>query len=200
MEEQGQGVSTPRSGRTPANTLPGGNIDSLVDGERATERESGAALRTDSIEDDDRDLAGRFLFVLGEARRALLLTVPDLVAFAAGRDSGSNRKRLGAKLNRCVRIGEEVVVPVRVGRRAGLRREDGVAVRADLLIGQGIDPFLAALRSLMMKEQEGRVLKGRANLPLVLAKLPDDAIVPVVRVGRSGRHGASWRDVTYLRA
>src|SRR6266480_6203026 len=75
------------------------------------------------FEDDDRDLPGGLLLVVGESRVGGLVRCPDLVPLRAFGHAGMELHRLGADLGLHVRVGQQVVVPVRVGRSTGLGSE-----------------------------------------------------------------------------
>src|SRR5690242_7797393 len=66
------------------------------------------------LEDDDRDLPGGLLLVVGESRVRGLVRFPDLVALRAFGYPGAELHGLRADLGRHVRVGKQVVVPVRV--------------------------------------------------------------------------------------
>src|SRR5690242_5716610 len=75
------------------------------------------------FEDDDRDLPIGLRLVVGEAGPLRLVRLPDLVALVTLGDPGAQLLGLGAYLGGDIRVGDEVVVPVRVRRCSRLRRE-----------------------------------------------------------------------------
>ena len=85
-----------------------------------------------------------------------------------------------AYLDRGVRVGHQVVIPVRVGRSAALRAENGEAL-ADRLVDERTYPLHAALRPRVVQEQEGAALERAADLAGVRAEFFDDLRVEVVR-------------------
>src|SRR2546430_15092700 len=91
--------------------------------------ESGPTESADGLEDDDRDVADALglLLVLREPVVALLLRGPDTVALLALRLAGDDVERVRPDLDADLRVGQQVVVPVRVLRVPALGGEDGVA-------------------------------------------------------------------------
>src|SRR2546430_13913963 len=71
------------------------------------------------------------------------------------------------------------MVPVRMGVRSSIRREDQVAV-AILEIHYRVDPDLAGAGASVIDEYYGRALEVAAYLSPVFAELLNDASVPVV--------------------
>src|SRR5581483_8719137 len=128
---------------------------------------------------DDGDLPIGLLLVLGEARHELLLPLPDPVPLLALGDASAHIEGVGADLDGDVRVCLDVVEPVGVRRGAALGREDSEAV-AHLLVGQRIDPLLAALRATRMEEQQSPTLERPTDLAGIGPELGDDLGVPVV--------------------
>jgi hypothetical protein len=82
-----------------------------------------------ALERDDGDPAVRLLWVVGEPRPALDLARVQRFAYLLALDlDGADRDGLGADLDLDIGMREEVVVPMRVGRRSALGREDHVPV------------------------------------------------------------------------
>src|SRR5689334_21491683 len=75
-----------------------------------------------------RDRAIRLGLVLAELRRALHLGGEQAITLLTARLARDNRDGVGADLDLDVRVGLEVVVPVRVRGCSGLRGEHHVAV------------------------------------------------------------------------
>src|SRR5205807_561646 len=107
-------------------------------------------------------------------------------------DAGGDREGLGTDLDAGPGGGEEVVVPVRVGRRARLRGEDGELV-AHRLVDDRVDALLAAAGAGGVEQENRGALEGAADATLVGAKLLDDRAVvvahpPSVPPGAGGRN------------
>src|SRR5580704_15799536 len=97
------------------------------------------------VEQDDGNHARRgALLILGEARDDFLLLVPDWLPLARVRHPRPDPDRVGAHFDGRVRVRRQVVVPVRVARRAPPRGEYRVTV-AYRLVHQRVHPLGAAL-------------------------------------------------------
>ena len=82
----------------------------------------------DAMQQDDRDHARGHRLVLGETRVARLLLVEDPVSLLSRHGRRGRLVRVGTDLDGDGRIGDQVEVPVGVGVRARLGREDGELV------------------------------------------------------------------------
>src|SRR5207247_10780616 len=135
-----------------------------------------------------RDRAVRALLVVAKARPDLAQMLVQAVALGPAHDRLSLcLERLGAAvlgdLDLDERIGFEVVQPLRMLRRAALRRHDDVAV-AVFSIDEGRRDLVAALRSLRGQQQQ--VVPPRAHAEALLGvALLDGLLVPVTRGHRS---------------
>src|SRR6266508_2905328 len=89
---------------------------------------TGGMVSVETFEGDDGDLTGGALRVLGEDRRALRLTGVQPVALFALRDDRTDWESLATNLDRRARVGQQVVVPVRVGRPAVVGGDDDLPV------------------------------------------------------------------------
>src|SRR4051794_39308454 len=92
--------------------------------ERIGRENSSEARSVRDLEDDHGDHAIGVRLVLGEFRELLLVGLPDPLTLPTLRLAGDDRLDVGTDLHRRFRVRSEVVEPVRVGRRAALRRED----------------------------------------------------------------------------
>src|SRR5262249_23511661 len=123
------------------------------------------------------------LLVLAELRRRGGLAREELVARCTARLVGAHRHGLRADLDGHVGVRDEVVVPVGVGGRAGLRREDHELLSI-AEVGERVDALLPGLATGRVEQEYLLTLERSAELPGVGAELLDDHRVPVVGVAR----------------
>jgi hypothetical protein len=94
--------------------------------------------------------------------------------------AGPEAACLGADLRGDVGVGDQVVIPVGIGRLARFGREDGDAAVAKILVHHRLDSFLAASGANGIEQQERRSGEVAAHLSAVGAELLDGLAVPVV--------------------
>src|SRR5262245_33488957 len=157
-------------------------------------------LGASPVEHDHGNLSNPtgLLLVLRKTGPVALLPLPDRVPFPAHRDPRPRRKRLGAELDGHVGMGDDVVVPVRVGRGTALGGKDGDGVLGDGLVRDRVDPLGARLRAAVMQQEERSTREVAAHPPGVAAELVDDLLIPVghcsgCRVARSSSIAVSTR-------
>jgi len=102
--------------------IPGRNASRVIIRDKRRFRRS-LALR---LQHEDRDRARGLLLVFGVGRVRGHRAVPPLRAFVAGHLAGDHFFRDRAVLEHDLRMGDDVVVPLRVGGRAALGRHHGV--------------------------------------------------------------------------
>src|ERR1700722_2113142 len=135
------------------------------------------------IEQDDGNLARcRVRLVFGETRGKLLLLLPDRGPLVRARHPRLDLHRAAAKLDRRVRVRGQVVIPVRVGRRAALGAEYRERV-AHRLVHERAHPFGTGLGPGMVQQQDRGALEHPAYFSAVLAELLDAVLVEVLHVG-----------------
>src|SRR5262249_5096623 len=88
-------------------------------------------------------------------------------------------ERLRADLDRHVRVGDEVVEPVGIRRRAALRGEDRDGVGRQALVGDRVDALGAGFRALVMEEEKRSDLEVAPDASLVRPELVDHLLIPV---------------------
>src|SRR5579884_1126972 len=137
-----------------------------------------------ALQFNHRNLARRLLLVLAELRIHLRPPGVDFVAFLACYGSGGGMKFLVADLDGDFGVGEQVVVPGRVGGRAAFGGEDEQAV-AVAHVHHRVGARLAALRAGGREEQQGSAFPYAADLPSVGPKLFNNLAIPVIPLRHS---------------
>src|SRR5262245_35999195 len=84
----------------------------------------------DPLKYDNWDLPGCLLLVPGEKGHHCRLLIEQALTLLPFSDSGARPKTLGTQLDRDLRVGYQIMVPVRMGRRTPFRgdHDDPVAV------------------------------------------------------------------------
>src|SRR5215472_13308833 len=131
------------------------------------------------LEKDDRDPPVRALLVLSETGVLRLLRIPDRLPLGVLGYPRSQRHGRGADLGPHVRIGDQVVIPVWVGRGPGLRGEHGIP-GVNLPVHHRVHALLASPGAGGVEQQERRALEVAAYLAAVRAELRDDLGIPVI--------------------
>ena len=116
-------------------------------------------IRKRRHQDHERDGPVGFLLVLSECRIPFDDHCPEALAFSRTYRLGGHFELLTAHFDRRPWVREQVVVPVRVRRRATLRRNDNVAV-AIAEVRQRVRPPLPGLRTGVSEKQERLSCEG----------------------------------------
>src|SRR5579859_525098 len=130
---------------------------------------------------DHRNLARRLRLVVGELRVQLCLPCEPPISLLAAQGSSVSLVDLGADLDGGLRMREQVVIPVRVGRRATFRRENQQAITV-AQVHHGVCAALAAFGPRSGKQQQRSVLPHATDLAPIRAKRLDGGAIPVLSI------------------
>src|SRR4051812_21268224 len=148
---------------------------------RGSKPETPASMTSaDGFEHDHRDLAFGLRLVVGETGELLLLQLPDTGALLPRRHPGPHLGRcIGADLDNGLGVGQQVVIPGGVGRRAALGGEDHevVAVAPE---GQRVDALRTRLGSGVVQQEDRDALERAADDAVIGPELLNDLSVPFV--------------------
>jgi hypothetical protein len=111
------------------------------------------------------------------------------LAFVAGRGSGPEGTGLGTDFSGYARIGDEVVIPVRVGRVASPGCKHSNSFFAEISIHHRVDPLSPAAGTDGVQQQQRCSCEWAADNAPVVAKLSNDPVVPIVGLFSRQCHG-----------
>src|SRR5262245_6059526 len=142
-------------------------------------------LRTSQLQHRDGSYASCPLRVGRETGIPPGLLGVDTIPRVAGQLVDGHTVGIGSSFDGAFACSDEVVVPVRIGRRASLGREhiDRVLAAGVGQVHGRIDILAPGLATAVMYEDERCTFETTADSTLVRAKLSDDLLVPVIRRG-----------------
>ena len=126
------------------------------------------------------------LLVFTESRVPAHLLGVDPIALVAGHLGDRDVVLVGPDLDAALTRGGQVVVPVRMTGRTGLRSEDEDGRRVALIgqIHDRGDALAAGAASLVMQQSHRRTFEVAADPTLIGPEFLDDLRVPVVRLSQ----------------
>src|SRR5258708_27659778 len=126
---------------------------------------------------DNWDCACGLRLILGEIGHHGYPVGVELIPFRAFYNGSSGLKGFGSDLNGDIGMGDDIVIPIRMGWRAGFGRDDDQALTISCVC-QRVDTLLAALRAHCGKQDQRRSCIRSTNLAFVRMKFLYNLAIP----------------------